>query len=285
MLGAMPELPRDPAIDPDARADLEAWRGAYRERLAAPSGWWAVSNLAWVDADACWLGGGEDDALRLPARVRPRLALVERIADGLRVTPSAAGALTLDGEALTAAAEVRAAGVRLTPSGVDGVEAVVAERAGRWGVRAYDAERAAARADERLGWFESTPGWRVEANVEPGDGLPPLVIVDALGNAREVPVAARLRFELGGASHTLLAHDAGGALFVNFRDATNGVETYAAGRFLVVDAPRDGRAVLDFHRAHHPPCAHTPHAMCPLPPLANRLGLAVRAGERYPDGA
>jgi uncharacterized protein len=284
MLGGMPELPSDPAVDPAARAGLEAWRASYRQRLAAPTGWWAVSNLAWVDDDPCWLGGAEDDDLRAPARVAARLALVERIERGLRVTPSSADALTLDGAALPGATEIHDAGARLTPTGVAGVEVVVAERNGRWGVRVYDAELASARADERLGWFDPTPGWCVAADVEPGDGLPPLVIVDALGNAREVAVAARLRFVLAGAERTLLAHAAGGSLFVNFRDASNGAETYAAGRFLVVDAPVHGRAVLDFHRAHHPPCAHTPHAMCPLPPLANRLDLAVRAGERYPDG-
>lgn len=278
----MQERHGDPSLDPSARAQLDAWRRSYRDRLAAPDGWWAVSNLAWVDQQACWLGGGEDDALRLPDRVAARLARVEPSSAGLLVTPAGVGTLELDGAPLQGPSEVRSAGTRLTPVGVEGVQVVVAVRGGRWGVRVYDAERAAARAADQVHWFETAPGWCVDAAVEPVGDVEPLVIVDALGHVSEVPVAARLRFELAGEPCTLLAHDAGGALFVNFRDATNGVETYAAGRFLVVDAPRDGRALLDFHRAHHPPCAHTPYAMCPLPPLANRLGVAVRAGERYP---
>ncbi|MDF1522960.1 MAG: DUF1684 domain-containing protein [Trueperaceae bacterium] len=61
-----------------------------------------------------------------------------------------------------------------------------------------------------------------------------------------------------------------------------GADTYGAGRYLRVAAPVAGRTVLDFHRATHPPCAHTPFATCPLPPLANRLPFAIAAGERHP---
>lgn len=288
MLRCMASHLDDPAHDPQARAALEAWRSDYRQRLAAETGWWAVTNLAWVEGDA-WLGGGSDDALRLPSRVPARLAHVEAHQGGLLLTPAAAEALELDGEPLTGPVHLTTSGARLRPRASGGVEIVVVERAGRWGVRVYDATQVAARAGEPVGWFEPAPGWCVDAVVESGDGLEALVIVDVLGHAREVPVAARLRFDLGGRERTLLATDAGGALFVNFRDATNGVQTYGAGRFLVVEradgtnGDARGRARLDFHRAYHPPCAHTPHAMCPLPPLANRLDLAVLAGERYPE--
>lgn len=112
MLPRMPDHHVDPVTDPTALADLLAWRDAYRARLLAPTGWWAVTNLAWVGGPSASLGGASDDGLRLPARAPARVV----------------------------------------------------------------------------------------------------------------------------------------------------------------------------RRAHHPPCAHTPHAMCPLPPLANRLPLAVRAGECWPPG-
>ena len=41
-----------------------------------------------------------------------------------------------------------------------------------------------------------------------------------------------------------------------------------------------GRLVVDFNRAYNPPCAFTMFATCPLPPLENRLDLAVTAGEK-----
>ncbi len=29
--------------------------------------------------------------------------------------------------------------------------------------------------------------------------------------------------------------------------------------------PKDGVAIVDFHRAYNPPCAFSPDATCPLP--------------------
>jgi uncharacterized protein (DUF1684 family) len=78
-----------------------------------------------------------------------------------------------------------------------------------------------------------------------------------------------------------------GGLFIPFRDATNGTESYGAGRYLV-DAAKsadlgstdDGRLILDFNFATQPSCAFDPKWACPLAPPENRLDLAIRAGER-----
>jgi uncharacterized protein (DUF1684 family) len=37
--------------------------------------------------------------------------------------------------------------------------------------------------------------------------------------------------------------------------------------------------LLDFNLAENPPCAITPHVVCPLAPPENRLKLPVTAGE------
>jgi len=79
-----------------------------------------------------------------------------------------------------------------------------------------------------------------------------------------------------------------GGLFIPFRDATNGSETYAAGRYLVDAAkshdlggdPTAGTLVLDLNFATQPSCAFDPRWACPLAPPENRLDLPVRAGER-----
>jgi uncharacterized protein (DUF1684 family) len=78
----------------------------------------------------------------------------------------------------------------------------------------------------------------------------------------------------------------GGGLFVPFRDATSGDESYGAGRY-VLDTikgadlgARHGRLVLDLNFAYQPSCSYDPRWTCPLAPPANRLDVAVRAGER-----
>jgi uncharacterized protein len=78
-----------------------------------------------------------------------------------------------------------------------------------------------------------------------------------------------------------------GGLFLPFRDATNGAETYGAGRYLLdaaksadLGASAEGRLVLDFNFAYQPSCAFDAKWACPLAPPENRLDLPIRAGER-----
>jgi uncharacterized protein len=79
-----------------------------------------------------------------------------------------------------------------------------------------------------------------------------------------------------------------GGLFIPFRDATNGAETYGAGRYLVDGAksadlganPETDALILDFNFAFQPSCAFDPRWACPLAPPENRLDVPIRAGER-----
>ena len=79
-----------------------------------------------------------------------------------------------------------------------------------------------------------------------------------------------------------------GGLFVPFRDATNGAETYGAGRYLLDTAKSadlgpgttPDSLVLDFNFAFHPSCAFDPRWSCPLAPPENRLDIRIEAGER-----
>lgn len=80
----------------------------------------------------------------------------------------------------------------------------------------------------------------------------------------------------------------GGGLFLPFRDATAGHETYGAGRYLLDtikgadlsgDAER-GTLLLDFNMAYPPSCAYDPRWACPLAPPDTYLSLPVPAGER-----
>ena len=68
--------------------------------------------------------------------------------------------------------------------------------------------------------------------------------------------------------------------FIIFRDGTSKDTTYPAGRYLYAAPPKDGKMIVDFNKAYNPPCAFTPFATCPLPPLQNRLPFRLEAGEK-----
>lgn len=100
---------------------------------------------------------------------------------------------------------------------------------------------------------------------------------------------ASVTFTLQGPEHTLELYwldSYGGGIFLPFRDATSGTETYGAGRYLWdsikgADLGMEGdRMVLDFNFAYNPSCSYDSCWACPLAPPPNRLEIAIQAGER-----
>jgi uncharacterized protein len=71
-------------------------------------------------------------------------------------------------------------------------------------------------------------------------------------------------------------------LFIPFTDATNGIDSYGAGRYIdaTISDIRNGSLVLDFNKAYNPYCAYSAGYNCPIPPRENDLPVAIRAGEK-----
>jgi uncharacterized protein (DUF1684 family) len=151
---------------------------------------------------------------------------------------------------------------------------------------------------ERAGYtgphlYEYDPAWCLTAAVEPVEPVR-LEIVTSNVESMAFSRFAVARFAHDGVELALELYwleGYGGGLFVPFADATSGHETYGAGRYLLDTVKgadlgeRDGRLVMDFNFAYQPSSAYDPRWTCPLAPPANRLTVAVRAGERVaPSG-
>lgn len=265
-------------------SDLDTWRAEYARKLSADYGWWAITALAWLERGSNLLGSESGARVRLPERAPGRLADLAFDGEAVIVTPLAAG-LQVDGAPVAEPLRVAANQTLMVADAAAAVRVNLIRRGELCGARVYDPLAAAARDPEaEIGWFEADPCWRVSAEFLPPEPGELVDVVNVLGHVTPTPVAGRARFYLDGTPHTLLATADGrpGSLFFNFKDETNRSVTYGGGRFLNVPGPVDGRLVLDFNYAHHPPCAHTPHATCPTPSAENRLIVAVLAGERYP---
>ena len=70
-------------------------------------------------------------------------------------------------------------------------------------------------------------------------------------------------------------------LFIPFRDATSGKETYGGGRYIDLIIPHSDTLIIDFNKAYHPYCAYTEGYNCPIPPRENYLPVKVEAGVRF----
>lgn len=152
-----------------------------------------------------------------------------------------------------------------------------------------------ARAGFRATHFEHDPGLRFEVTVAPAPPPAPGAFAlelpnsgaDTLSFSRVGRIA--IPFPDGPRSLSVfwMAGYAGG-LFIPFRDATNGTDTYGAGRYLIDAAksadlggdPSTGTLMVDFNFAFQPSCAFDPRWACPLAPPENRLDIPIRAGER-----
>jgi uncharacterized protein (DUF1684 family) len=76
----------------------------------------------------------------------------------------------------------------------------------------------------------------------------------------------------------------GDQLFIPFYDETSTFETYGGGRYLEPKLVNDNTLLIDFNKAYNPYCAYgNSEYSYPIPPVENRIGIKVEAGEKIPD--
>lgn len=143
-----------------------------------------------------------------------------------------------------------------------------------------------------LAYYPPDVAFRVEAEVVPFEHPDVVQLATSTGDIRPQLRYAELRFRLGEHDLKLIGfaetdehhtHE----LFVPFRDATSGRDTYGAGRYLEIavdHGPGGETAVIDFNIAYNPYCAYSMYYSCPVPPAENTLPVAITAGERTYQG-
>ena len=132
-----------------------------------------------------------------------------------------------------------------------------------------------------LEYFPEEPDLVIVTDLDTDVDPASLEIPTTTGDLQVYRRAGLVRFTVVGlpTQLTLFAADGRDSLFVPFRDATSGDETYGGGRYLDVEPPVNGRVVVDLNLAYNPWCAYNPSWSCPLPPPENQLVVPIRAGE------
>ena len=107
------------------------------------------------------------------------------------------------------------------------------------------------------------------------------------GNEQDFVRWGEFRFKIAGKELSLQAYKRSREeemLFVPFKDATSGKETYGAGRYLDLAPGRDrtpeGKWILDFNQAYSPWCAYSEAYTCPFVPVENWLEVPIYTGEK-----
>jgi uncharacterized protein (DUF1684 family) len=138
-----------------------------------------------------------------------------------------------------------------------------------------------------LDYYPPNPDLRFEPELYEHEDKKTVRMTYTKGEEQDFVRWGEFRFEIGDEECVLQAYKRDveeEQLFVPFRDATSGQETYGAGRYIDLDAARDrsadGKWVLDFNRAYNPWCVYSEDYTCPFVPQENQLAVPVCAGEK-----
>jgi hypothetical protein len=271
-----------PTID-ELQSDVRAYRDARLWRLTSATGWLALVNKSWLAEGTSTVGGAPDCNIVIPGAPL-RLGSLTRTGQEVRfdaapdVSARARGqliqSLVMRSDAEPSPDQIQVGSLRLE----------LIRRGNDLALRVRDLESPTLKGFPGIPCYDVDLKWRVVARYEARTEPLAVDIADSDGRPQRYASPGTALFEVDGkpCRLQLFTENDGRRLFVLFSDTTNGRETYGAGRFLYAPLPDDGQVVLDFNKAFNPPCAFTPFASCPVPPAANRLDLAVTAGEKRP---
>ncbi|GAA1950216.1 DUF1684 domain-containing protein [Catenulispora subtropica] len=268
----MPET--EPALDAAtaAEADWLRWVQARDASVSRPHGPLALVATHWLSDES---GGAPGE------RFEGVPGLWAAAGRRVRVRAEASEALLLDGSAvdgerllnpdLAEDPDILLHGERkLVPIVRDGVLAL----------RVYDPDSAGRLAFAGIDRYAYDPALVLTARFEPYVHGHVEQVLNADGRERGMELDGDVVFDLGDDEYRLAATRDGAVLSITFGDATNGPDTFGF-RQLAVRTPQAGTGaiVVDFNRATLPPCAFSDHFICPVPPVGNRLPVAIEGGE------
>ncbi len=272
-------------------AARQAWHDARITTLTTDDGWLTLVGLDFLESDAYSFGSAPNCSLRYLHASAPQIGVFTRAGDRVTFAANSGVTVTGDGVLITECVLLTDDASALAPPPSNAARTLrngpltitLVRRNGDLALRIKDNDSAIRRDFAGIALFPFDESLVVEATVERANAQGTISITNVAGFVEQQPIAAKLRFQLQGKTHTLTA-TAGSQdqLFIVFGDASNGAATYGGGRFLDIALGSDGRTLIDFNRAYNPPCCFTAFATCPLPPRENILSIEIEAGERAP---
>lgn len=267
--------------------EIDAWSRNRIDELKAEEGWLNLAGLFWLKEGINSFGSSDDNDIQFPTGKIPARAGFFLVNQGtVTITPIVN--ITQNGKSM-------GKGVIYSPDSTanptleyGSLRWFVIQRDKSVGIRLRDLESEGVQKFKGIVNYPTDLAWRVEATVENHNESRMIDITNVLGQTTSQASPGTLVFVINDNEYRLDALDGGkDELFLIFGDDTNNNETYPSGRYVYVKRPdSEGKTILDFNKAHNPPCAFTAFATCPLPPRQNVLNLSVTAGEKkYSDAS
>lgn len=271
------------AADVDAayQKDYAKWKSELSDDLK--KNWLTLVGLFWLQEGKNRVGGDHKLEVPLPeGEVPPQIGVIE-FHQGKAIFTSAPGAkVTVDGKPVTTIALQPDVSGKPTILQIGEIKMLLIQREQKYGMRIRDTHSKGLQEFKGVEFYPASSKYIVTAKFIPDDKPRKVAIPTVLGQNATMDSAGYVEFTLDGQKQRLHALSEGDdGLFFIIKDQTAGKGTYPAGRFLYTASPKNGQVVLDFNKAHNPPCAWTPYATCPLPPKENYMTVKVEAGEKF----
>jgi len=262
--------------------EIAAWHAERIANLKAANGWLNLVGLHWLEPGMNTFGSDSSNALVFPQGKIESHSGYFLVKDNTVTLVVNKGVLaTVDKDTIDSRLIFHPDSTRAPQVQVGDLRWNIIKRDTKLGVRLRDNNAEALKTFTTIERYPVASEYRIEATLEQEDSSRTIDITNVLGQTTPQHSPGTLVFKLNGTTYRLDALAEGDELFIIFADATSGIETYGAGRYMYAKKPiGNEKVILDFNKAYNPPCVFTPHATCPLPPRQNVLPVAIKAGEK-----
>lgn len=264
------------------KEQIKQWQTARVQEVTSADGWLSLAGLFWLKEGITTFGSDAANQLVFPASAPKEM--------GQFILENGLVTMIIKEEVPVKLGEASPKNIPLVPDKaghpttltLGSLSWYLIQRENRFGIRLKDSQNPAIKTFKGITHFPFSEAWQIPATLKPAMKEATITLRNVIDMDVTMQLEGYLHFEIDDVGYQLEALDGGSdAYFIIFADDTTGETTYGAGRYLYVPRVDEvGKTMIDFNKAHNPPCAFTDFATCPLPSAANILALGVLAGEQ-----
>lgn len=266
----------------DYENEILQWRAKKYDNRVGENGWLALAGLFWLNEGRNLIGSNLVCEVVLPERAPTFIGIVELKGKTSRLQVAEGVQVKVNGRLAQKA--ILKSSKEAKPSFItwNDIRMVLHEHADKYAIRIWDNKREERFSLPPLKWFPLNKHFRISARYTRYPAPKISGQEDMFGETVEDQLHGVVAFRFEGTTYKLDATETDDhKLFIKFRDATSGLETYPPSRYCYTEAVNDGKVTLDFNYSYTPPCAFTQYATCIFASPQNNLPFRVEAGEIY----
>jgi uncharacterized protein (DUF1684 family) len=258
------------------------WRAKKHEERVGENGWLAVAGLFWLKPGRNLIGSNSVCEVVLPERAPTFIGIAELKGEMVRLQVAAGVPVQINDRSVQKA--ILKSNKDQKPSYItwNDIHMVLHEHSGKYAIRVWDNKREQRFNLPPSKWFPIDKKFHISARYTRYATPKISEQEDTFGETVEDRLDGTITFKFDGITYKLDATETDDSrLFIKFRDATSGKETYPPSRYLYTPPVNGNKVILDFNYAYSPPCAFTEFATCLFAAPQNTLPFRVEAGEIY----